>query len=267
MRVYAILSKSKSDTGLYLPYITAIRQYLDVVDNLYDADVALLMGAWSYRLSRVASRARRVGVPCVMIPLGDLSAWNRTHPHSSRFLQRWFYQAGMARKSECLIATTPMEKENLLALSWNEDVRLVRYPLYTRMTNDQLMTDGLRVISESVLQTFEERREAQVAGMTDNAICRQILRISLRMPHRNIPKGYLDQLHAMLRADDYDEDVLAAEMDKLRLSPFAAALFHVMREQTGLTEGFMPIPDKKGKLVKRIQGYLRDADDKSAPYI
>ncbi len=266
MKVYANINKAKNDTGIYLPYITAIGQYLDVADNLYDADIILLLGGWSYRQARIAARARHIGVPYIMIPFGDFSDWTRCHPLSSRFLQRSFYQVNMARKSECLIATTPLEKENLVSLAWNEDVRMVRYSAYTRMTNDQLMTDGIRIISKSVLQACEERLDKEFAGMSDSSICQQILRISKRMPHRNIPVSYLERLHTLLLADNYDEDALEEEMRKLRITDFAAALFHVMREQTGLTEGFMPIPYKKGKLANRIKSYLRDADGNNIPH-
>lgn len=264
MKIYACTSKQKSAAGLYLPYITVIEQYFETVENLYDADVAILIGAWSYRLARVASHARAIGVPYTQIPLGDLSAWNRSHPCLSHFLQRTFHQVNMTRKAECLIATTPMEKEDLMGLAWNEDVRMVRYPVYTRMTNDQLMSDGIRVISDSVLQAFEDRRERQIGNMTDNPICQQLLRIHLRMPHRNIPMVYLERLNTMLFADDYDEDTLAKEMRRLRIDRFAASLFHVMRERTGLTEGFIPIPDKEGKLAKRITRYIHD-EEKTHP--
>ncbi len=264
MKVYVCHSNSKFAEKLFLPYSTAISQYLDVVDNIYDADVVLLLGAWIRQLSLVASKARHIGMPYILVPLGDLSAWSCKHPHVLRFSQRHFYLSKTVRKAACLIATTPMEKEYLVGLAWNDDVRMVRYPVYTRMTDYQLMTDGIRIINESVLQDFEDRREKQIADMTDNLICRQLLLIYRRMSHRNIPFSYIASLHAMLLADNYDEDLLAVEMKRLHITTFAASLFHAMHDVTGLTEGFMPIPDKKSKLSKRIIKYLRNQPSSTA---
>ena len=46
----------------------------------------LLLGGWDYKLSRTAHKAKRIGVPYVIVPLGDLSPWNLKHP-----LSRWWW--------------------------------------------------------------------------------------------------------------------------------------------------------------------------------
>ncbi len=49
------------------------------------------------------------------------------------------------------------------------------------------------------------------------AIIAQIMQIQSRMPHQNIPQKYLDDLHTLLYADDYDEDAINEELRKLKL--------------------------------------------------
>mgnify|MGYP006783364477 FL=1 len=84
-----------------------------------------------------------------------------------------------------------------------------------------------------------------------------MLQIKSRMPHKNIPQKYLDDLHTLLYADDYDEDAIKEELGKLKLSNYAASVFQAMTEKTGLTEGFMPIPAKEGRKSREILKYIK----------
>ncbi len=54
----------------------------------------------------------------------------------------------------------------------------------------------------------------------------------------------------------------------LKLSSYAAAVFQVMTEKTGLTEGFMPLPAKKSRKSKEILKYVkyRDKSTKRATF-
>ncbi len=71
-----------------------------------------------------------------------------------------------------------------------------------------------------------ERRKAEaIAQLTQDAIISQVLQIKSRMPHKNIPQKYLDDLHTLLYADDYDEDAIKEELGKLKLSNYAASVF------------------------------------------
>ena len=83
------------------------------------------------------------------------------------------------------------------------------------------------------------------------------MQIKSRMPHRNIPQKYIDDLHTLLYADNYDEDVIHAELTKQKLDMYAAAVFDAMTEKTGLTEGFMPLPARKGRKSRQILKYIK----------
>lgn len=90
-----------------------------------------------------------------------------------------------------------------------------------------------------------------IAAQTKEPIIAQILQIKSRMPHQNISQNYLDSLHTLLYADNYDEDAINEELQTLKLSGYAAAVFQAMTEKTGLTEGFMPLPAKKAEKARR----------------
>lgn len=83
------------------------------------------------------------------------------------------------------------------------------------------------------------------------------MQIKSRMPHKNIPQKYLDDLHTLLYADDYNEDAICQELAQLKLSSYAASVFQAMTEKTGITEGFMPLPAKKGSKSREILKYVK----------
>lgn len=258
MRIYISASSTKSQGLLYQAYKEIVEQRLGKADNLYQSDVALLLGGWDYKLSRVARKAKRIGVPYVIVPLGDLSPWNLKHPLSRWWLKKGCYQKTLTREAACLVATTPMERGQLLKLDWQRDVRLVRYPIYTKIATAQTLAEGIDTICRTALAEHERRLETQIADMSDDPICRQLLAIYARIPHRDIPREAIEKLHQLLMADNYDEDLLAKEIGQLRLTNFSASLFQSMRDITQLTEGFMPLPPKEGKLAKRISQYVRN---------
>ena len=109
-----------------------------------------------------------------------------------------------------------------------------------------------------VVRAYYEKRKAEaIAAKTDEPIIAQIMQIKSRMPHRNIPQKYIDDLHTLLYADNYDEDAIHAELAKQKLDKYAAAVFDAMTEKTGLTEGFMPLPARKGRKSRQILKYIK----------
>lgn len=47
MKVYLFISKHKKTLKMYLPYIEALQQKFDITGNLVDADIVMILGAWT----------------------------------------------------------------------------------------------------------------------------------------------------------------------------------------------------------------------------
>ena len=257
MKVYLFISQEKKLLKMYLPYIDALNQELDITKSLANADVVLILGAWTMEGARLSHKSRKMGIPYIVCPLGDLSERNRKNPYLKRSLQVIMYQKAMYQNADLVIATTPMEQDYLTKLGWNKRISLVRYFGYSHLTSEGAMKEEWNDTNASTLADFEQRKAAAIAAQTKEAIIAQIMQIHSRMPHRNIPQQYLDDLHTLLYADDYDEDAINQELSQLKLSDYAAAVFQAMTEKTGLTEGFMPLPAKKGRKSKEILKYVK----------
>lgn len=257
MKVYLFISKQKKLCKMYLPYIEALHQKLDLTKQLVDADIVLILGAWTMAGAQLARKSRKMGIPYIVCPLGDISERNRLNPHFKRSLQSFLYQKGMYKKADLIVATTPMEKDYLSKLGWNKRISLIRYFGYSHLTNKEVTTEDWLNADNTTLAAFEKHKAEAIAAQTKDTIIAQIMQIQSRMPHKNIPQKYLDDLHTLLYADDYDEDAICEELDKLKLSSYAASVFQAMTDKTGLTEGFMPLPAKKGRKSKEILKYVK----------
>ena len=257
MKVYLFISKTKKLLKMYLPYTEAISQQLDTTKQLADADIVLILGAWTMEGAQLARKSRKMGIPYIVCPLGDISERNYKNPKFKRSLQSFFYQKTMYQKANLIIASTPMEKAYLAKLGWNKNISLIRYFGYSHLTTEGATMEDWANANTTTLDDFEHRKAEAIAAKTKEAIVAQILQIQSRMPHKNIPQKYIDNLHTLLYADNYDEDAINKEFENLKLSSYAASVFQAMTDKTGLTEGFMPLPAKKGRKSKEILKYLK----------
>ena len=80
MNVYLFIDRRKKSVDVHGEYAQLLREGCEAADTLAEADVVHLLGAWSFKAARIARRARRMGIPYMVTPLGAVSPWNRTHP-------------------------------------------------------------------------------------------------------------------------------------------------------------------------------------------
>ena len=57
MKVYLFISKAKKLLKMYEPYTEAMSQKLDITDKLTDADVVLILGAWTMQGAQLARKS------------------------------------------------------------------------------------------------------------------------------------------------------------------------------------------------------------------
>lgn len=162
---------------MYKAYLETLQQRLDIADNIEDADVVLFLGAWSCQGFRLAQRSRKMGIPYIVCPLGDISERNCHNPGMKRSLQTLIYQKTMCKSAELIIATTPLEKEYLTALGWNSHISLIRYFGYSQLTSQSAMTEDWQGADTITFTNYEKRKAEAIAAKTDEPIIAQIMQI------------------------------------------------------------------------------------------
>lgn len=261
MKVFIHISKSLRQIDIHRDLFSILAnelpQDIEKVDNLTDTDVLIIFGAWQIKNSLLARKAYKMGIPYLIIPLGHISKWNVEHYLLKRILQAKIYQYSMAKKAGALLTMTKQEDTYLKKLKWNKQIIIISNSLFTRLTTNKEMSDAVYAICRNILQNYEIKIEEETHKITDDAIIFQILLIKKRMTHQNIPLAMLLQLHHLLHDTVYNDDELEEKIKKIKLTKFAASLFAVLIQKTGLTEGFIPFPQKKDSLSKTIKRYIK----------
>ncbi len=257
MKIYFYISKAKNKIDIYQEYLSVLRDDVCATDSMADSDVVAILGCWNKKSSSIASKARRMGIPYFLIPLGDLSRWNMHKPFWKRKLQKHLYQKSLAKHASGIIALSPMEKQFIERRKWNNNVLLIRSFVFSSLIDAESTKKQLDDEFSKAYDLYEANKIEKIASKTESVICRQLLLIKSRMSHKNIPMLYINQLNTLLYADDYDEDDLNDEMDRLHITKFAKSVFQVMTTRTGLTEGFMPTPASDNRKAKTIESYIK----------
>ena len=156
MKVYLFISNHKKLLKMYLPYIEALNKQLDITNSLVDADIVLIIGAWTWQGAQIAKKAKQMDIPYIVCPLGDISERNCKNPYLKRSLQQSMYQKAMYAKANLIVATTPMEKNYLEKKGWNKRIALIRYAGYSHLTNTEaMMQNWQETDDESIFVHFQ----------------------------------------------------------------------------------------------------------------
>ncbi len=220
------------------------------------ANVLHVVGAWNPATAALARKAAREAVPYVHTPLGTLAPWNKPTAAHLRLTAGAGAVAASGKMEERLL-----EKQNAGRL------RLIPDALLTSTTNPEETAAAYAGLYRELVRENDAalRRDVeaklQLLSQTDDCtlgLCRDLLYARCLYRQRNIPRNFLSGLVRRLTAADFDEDRFAEVLSLISLYDFTARMEHVMAEEAGLTEGFMPVPALGDKQARDIMSTVTD---------
>jgi|GEM_PF-2863560 len=210
-------------------------------------DVIHVIGTWTWRAHFTARRARKTGMPVIYTPHGTLNEW---------MPRRWPLPSADVFIAMSDLEQATLEKKGLhphlllnpLVTSRNDEAEFIRQTRQLYETAGELID---RRIQEEI------RQETERTGVSGNeaAICRQVLSVRHHLKRGGVSPALLQEMDTLLRSD-YDEPALCKALDKLHVRRLTGALETVMTEETGLTEGFMPVSPVGGRLAGKIKNAI-----------
>lgn len=100
------------------------------VDKLFDEicpDVVHVNCCWLPACAAVQKMAQKRGLKVVLTPHGMLEPWIvKRHYWTRKFPALLLYQKAAIQKADCLQATAESEKENLLKLGYNKNIKVIK---------------------------------------------------------------------------------------------------------------------------------------------
>ena len=259
MRVKYYIHQQQDNKKILHEYTSSLMKHMESGDK--HPEIIHLIGKWSLCLFFARKKALKMDIPVVYSPFSTLNPW-----HKKRFPRL---------DGDLVIAMSNIEKESLDEIGYKNKTRLILNAIVTNATNEEEMfckiaetyryaierkeqgiqrdiQQRLKPYSEEILHIYQGNN-LHPEDTPEYQIIYLVLLIQRRIRRHDIPIAYLQSLHTLLLADNYDEQCIERIMQQLQITSFASNLFEVMQSETGLTEGFMPIPPHHGALANKIK--------------
>lgn len=173
-----------------------------------------------------------------------------------------------AERCERIKALTPAEWHRICIVGIDNDMTSTYEQAFKRMQLNMPDMPGntlerfnirpkapMGCIGETKLLSLDLKKQKLIDSI-DNSEVRQIAAMLLNtkelISRKTITLYHLMTLYRIIRYTDYDEDKLATVCKQLRIYSFTAQIETVLDHFCHLSEGFMPIPQDKGKGAKKL---------------
>lgn len=229
-------------------------QNIEITDD--NPDVIHFFGAWTPSAQNVAKDAHMKYIATVHTPLGSLSPWQ---PRSS---------ANVKLTSRCtaIVASGQMELE-LIDDGTSRKLTNILNPVVTNTTTPEKMASEYKDVYIKYIRVNDDKlwedivRKVGMIRESDEMIlniCKNLLYAQCLATRRNIPHTFINNLSNLLTNSNYDEDRLGEVLKLINLYHFTQRLEYILREKSGLTEGFMPLPMKDDKATHQMLTLITD---------
>lgn len=106
-------------------FFTIKRQFYKILDDI-KPDIIHVNGCWNPQCSWIIFWAKKAGYPVVLSPHGMLEPWDIKKNYWTKKLPALIlYQKRSVQISDAIVATAETEKNNLLALGYNNNVHII----------------------------------------------------------------------------------------------------------------------------------------------
>lgn len=218
-------------------------------------DVVHVFGAYDARTARLVGNYAKRGTPVVFTAIGGLPSI------ATLSAARRSKAKKIARQATAVHVCGSMEQTLINELAPDTVTCVVANPSLSHIITESDATKAVTQLYERTVKRHNERVEKEIkerltaANVVDASVahvCRNIILV-----YRHLKRGYIDlrtlkNLVTLMTETAYDEEILADTLRRTHLLSFARSLMAALEQEAGLTEGFMPIQPKNGKLARRI---------------
>ena len=111
----------------YRPFSSRWKRTVVDLFNEVNPDVVHVNCCWTPDCALIQKLAQKMGYKVVLTPHGMLEPWIvKRHYWTRKFPALTLYQKAAIKKADCLLATAESERENLLKLGYNSNIKVVR---------------------------------------------------------------------------------------------------------------------------------------------
>ena len=246
MRIHLYSSALLEKDDYKSKFINILQHYLslspDVVLTAENPDIVHVFDGKDKRNITYSAKLYNMEIPVLLSPLNSFTAFH---------------------------ASGQLEYNQLTTLAVGKNTRLIENSVITNSITDELMAQQFVEYYKEILvihyQFIKEKINQKVSKLITSDVdvngsmkklCSMFLYIEYLYRRHNIPFSILQELSTTMFEAEYNEDKFAEYLETLKITNFVASLESVLFSRSLLTEGFMPIAFKEGKLADKIENLI-----------
>ena len=207
-------------------------------------------------------------IPVLLSPLNSFLPW-KSHRKKAKKGTLKPKKYPIVKFVTAFHASGQLEYNQLATLADGKNTRLIENSVITNSITDELMAQHFVEYYKEILvihdQFIKEKINQKVSKLITSDVdvngnmkklCSMFLYIEYLYRRHNIPFSILQELSTTMFEAEYNEDKFAEYLETLKITNFVASLESVLFSRSLLTEGFMPIAFKEGKLADKIENLI-----------
>lgn len=236
-------------------------------------DVTHVIGMWDHKTANIVAQLDGRGIPVVFTSVSGAESLLNKEGHTAKFLTLISAVRSIARHSAYITTGGDVERQIISRICPKAKTVIVRNPFITSSSDVNTMLDLLlqtyrQALEDKTNSQFEAIRKKIAMMVAEDAtesaeerdliidLCSRVLYIKQQYQKGVIHLSYLDSLSDTLKATSFDEYLFQDIIAKKRSLKFVAHAMALMEETSALTEGFMPVRTRKGKVVEKMKELL-----------
>jgi hypothetical protein len=272
MRIHLYTSALLEKDDYKSKFINILQHYLslspDVVLTAENPDIVHVFDGKDKRNITYSAKLYNMEIPVLLSPLTSFLPWNNHRRKAEKgVLKPKKYP--IVKFVTAFHASGQLEYNQLTTLAVGKNTRLIENSVITNSITDELMAQQFVEYYKEILvihdQFIKEKINQKVSKLITSDVdvngsmkklCSMFLYIEYLYRRHNIPFSILQELSTIMFEVEYNEDKFAEYLETLKITNFVASLESVLFSRSLLTEGFMPIAFKEGKLADKIENLI-----------
>lgn len=272
MRIHLYTSALLEKDDYKSKFINILQHYLslspDVVLTAENPDIVHVFDGKDKRNITYSAKLYNMEIPVLLSPLNSFLPWNNHRTKAKKgVLKPKKYP--IVKFVTAFHASGQLEYNQLTTLADGKNTRLIENSVITNSITDELMAQQFVEYYKEILvihdQFIKEKINQKVSKLITSDVdangsmkklCSMFLYIEYLYRRHNIPFSILQELSTTMFEAEYNEDKFAEYLETLKITNFVASLEAVLFSRFLLTEGFMPIAFKEGKLADKIENLI-----------
>ena len=272
MRIHLYTSALLEKDDYKSKFINILQHYLslspDVVLTAENPDIVHVFDGKDKRNITYSAKLYNMEIPVLLSPLTSFLPWNNHRRKAEKgVLKPKKYP--IVKFVTAFHASGQLEYNQLTTLAVGKNTRLIENSVITNSITDELMAQQFVEYYKEILvihdQFIKEKINQKVSKLITSDVdvngsmkklCSMFLYIEYLYRRHNIPFSILQELSTIMFEAEYNEDKFAEYLETLKITHFVASLESVLFSRSLLTEGFMPIAFKEGKLADKIENLI-----------